>query len=153
MSKRSKHDKVMGHVIHDAEVQIPNLREFMQEAGRVDQGLPPYSPVTEYVPLTDDELYPYDKHEHDLLVARITNQRRELRRLNRAIKRQADKYELKLSLGRETRAGLQTALETRNRSLAELQKRVGQLEAENALLARKYKAAADKKGIRWPLIG
>lgn len=53
---------------------------------------------------------PYDRHEHDRLVKRISNQRRELKYLNRAAKRKAEKHVRDLAQKREQIAQLKAEI-------------------------------------------
>lgn len=116
-------------------------------AVRYSMGLPPYSP------LTQDDFVPTrvcTRREHELLQGRISNQRRELRNLNRAYRRRENenarritmlKNELKISI----RA---TAL--RNQKIENQQKKIDELRRQ---LNISQNGGRRKRGSRWPLVG
>ena len=153
MSKRSKHEKVQSVVVHDAEVQIPGLKQFLAvgEAARshapVDLGLPPYSPLTQDE-LTQRTHRLYGDHEHDLLVRRISNQRRELRHLNRAYRRRESENARRIVALKEQVRLAHKSTEERNRKIEDQQREIDYLNRRiRELEGRKRRSS------KWPLIG
>ncbi|AEV52053.1 hypothetical protein [Rhodococcus phage REQ1] len=150
MSKRSKHQKAAhpvnsvpettSYVFHDAEPQISKLHEFVRATQRFNQDLPPYSPLEQH------ELVPYDAHEHDLLTRRISNQRRELRHLNRAYRRRSDELGAKVTLLKDQLKVSIKATQARNLKITQQQEEIDQLRRQ---LATATDGGRRKRGFRW----
>lgn len=122
-------------------------------AVRYAMGLPPYSP------LTQEELSPsregvaalqairrYDEHERSLLVRRISNQRRELRNLNRAYRSHAAAQQQSITRLRDQLKLSRKVTEQRNQQIENLQR-------DNDELRRQLNIAQNggrrKRGVRW----
>lgn len=124
------------YVYHDNEQDNGN-------AVRYAMGLPPYSP------LTQDEFVPTrvcTRREHELLQGRISNQRRELKNLNRAYRRRADKHSAQVVRLRDSRTQLLRTVEERNGQIQDLRSEIDELRRQ---LAIAQNGGRRRRGFRW----
>ncbi|MBM4617915.1 hypothetical protein GS534_24465 [Rhodococcus hoagii] len=148
------------YVWHDNELGNGNsaLGNAMHLAAeRFDQGLPPYSPV-DYKPLTPDEMnilqigeltadVNYLKHEHGLAVRRISNQRRELRNLNRAYRRRENENARRTAMLKDQLKISIRATTLRNQKIETQQAEIDELRRQ---LNVAQNGGRRKRGVRWP---
>ncbi|WIF20580.1 hypothetical protein SEA_JFLIX2_90 [Rhodococcus phage Jflix2] len=154
MSKRSKHQKAefparRTTVIHDVDVEIPGVKPLIEQASSysyavVDQGLPPYSP------LTQDEFVPTrvcTRREHELLQGRISNQRRELRHLNRAYRRRENENARRIAMLKDQLKISIRATTLRNQKIETQQAEIDELRRQ---LNVAQNGGRRKRTARWP---
>lgn len=113
-------------------------------AGRFDQGLPPYSP------LSNEEFVPTrvcTRREHELLQGRISNQRRELRNLNRAYRRRENENARRITALKERVRLANRATEQRNLKIMNQQREIDGLKRQLDILQN---GGRRKRGVRWP---
>lgn len=119
-------------------------------AVRYSMGLPPYSPLTQGELTRDGADREYREHERSLLVHRISNQRRELRNLNRAYRRRENENARRNADLKERVRLANKATEQRNQKIENQQREIDELRRQLNVVQN---GGRRKRGSRWPLVG